>query len=163
MREAKSVYKLHSMVNKNNLQHVGRASSGQQRKVHWKNHASGGIFPNFRKTSESALRDYSLLKWMMFWNRLKHSSAQQGSPPPPIQILTGTHQLAPRLPFSWSHLKKWLFSLPRGTLEARNSRISKQFLRISKYHGRPAPGARHRRAHFAIGLQGVFKIAPMAN
>jgi hypothetical protein len=35
VREAESVYKLHSMVNKNNLQHVGRVSSGQQRKVHW--------------------------------------------------------------------------------------------------------------------------------
>jgi hypothetical protein len=35
---------------------------------------------------------------MMFWNRSKHSSAQQGSPPPPIQILT--HQ-PPRRPFSW--------------------------------------------------------------
>ena len=32
--EAESVYKLHSMVNKNNLQQVGRVSSGQQRKVH---------------------------------------------------------------------------------------------------------------------------------
>ena len=29
-----SIYKLHSMVNKNNLQHVGSVSSGQQRKVH---------------------------------------------------------------------------------------------------------------------------------
>ncbi len=44
-------------------------------------------------------------------------------------------------------------------------RISKEFLSIPKYHGRLAPGARHRRAHFAIGLRGVqvFKIAPMAN
>ncbi len=33
-RGRESVYKLHSMVNKNNLQHVGRVSSGQQRKVH---------------------------------------------------------------------------------------------------------------------------------
>jgi hypothetical protein len=34
VREAESVYKLHSMVNKNNLQHIGSVSSGQQRKVH---------------------------------------------------------------------------------------------------------------------------------
>ncbi len=33
MREAERVYKLHSMVNKNNLQHVGRVSSGQSKLV----------------------------------------------------------------------------------------------------------------------------------
>ncbi len=36
---------------------------------------------------------------------------------------------------------------------------------LNLWGGRPAPGARHRSAHFAIGLRGVqvFKIAPMAN
>ncbi len=34
MRETESVYKLHSMVNKNDLQHEGRVSSGQQKKLH---------------------------------------------------------------------------------------------------------------------------------
>ncbi len=60
-REIENVNKLHCIVNKKDLQHVGCASSGQQRKVHRKNHASGGTLPNFRKTSESALRDCSLL------------------------------------------------------------------------------------------------------
>ncbi len=33
-RERERVYKLHSMVNQNNLQQVGLVSSRQQRKVH---------------------------------------------------------------------------------------------------------------------------------
>jgi hypothetical protein len=33
-REIESVYKVHSIVNKKDLEHVGRVSSGQQRKVH---------------------------------------------------------------------------------------------------------------------------------
>jgi hypothetical protein len=36
MRETESVCKFHSMINKNYLQHVGLVSSGQQRKVRWK-------------------------------------------------------------------------------------------------------------------------------
>jgi hypothetical protein len=34
MQETESVYKIHSIVKKKNLQHVGRVSSGQQEKVH---------------------------------------------------------------------------------------------------------------------------------
>jgi hypothetical protein len=65
-REIESVYKHHSIVNKKDLQHVGRVSSGQQRKVHQTNRTSGGTFSDFHKTSESAHdsagRDCSLLK-----------------------------------------------------------------------------------------------------
>ncbi len=69
---------------------------------------------------------------------------------------------------SQSHLKKWLFSLPRGLVLVVHTSFLKllnllNFLNLWGGHGRPAPGARHRRAHFAIGLLGVFKIAPMAN
>ncbi len=86
------------MVYQNDLQHVGCVSSGQQRTDDLYNHTSGGTLSDFHKTSESAVRDCSQRKRIMFWNRSKHSSAQEGSPPVPNQILT--HQPL-RLPFSW--------------------------------------------------------------
>jgi hypothetical protein len=49
-RETESVYQLHSMVNKNDLQHLNLVSSAE----------------DYHKSSESAVRDCSLLKRKMF-------------------------------------------------------------------------------------------------
>ena len=98
MRGTESGNKLHSMVGKYYLQQVVHVSSGQRRKLDMSVRMSGWTFLNFRRLSDSVTRDFFLQKRMMFWNRSKHSSAQEGSQPAPLQILT--HQPL-RRPFSW--------------------------------------------------------------
>ena len=110
---------------------------------------------DFHKNNESEVRDCSILKRMMLWNRwCKHSSALGSSLSPPFQILTPQPQ---RRPFSWrvtwksdcSHLQEALDKLV-SWLTSLSEKI------LSFPGGRPARGARHRSAHFAFGL-GSFK------
>ncbi len=115
-RRTESVHKLHSLVDKKYLQHAGLVSSGQRRKIHLSVRMSGCTFLDFHRMIESAVRDGSLLKRMVFWNRSKHSSTWEGSLPAPVQILT--HQLQ-KQPFSWrvtwksdcSHLQEACYKL----------------------------------------------------
>ena len=97
MRETESGHKLHSMVNKNYLQHVGLVSSRQRRKVVRYHRVSGCTFLDFHQMSESEAGGCCLGMRLMFWNRSKHSSAWAGWLPAPVQILT--HQ-PHRSPFS---------------------------------------------------------------
>ncbi len=102
IKETESVPMLYSMVNKNNQQHVNLVSLGQRRKLLLSVCMSGCAFFYFHQMSGSAVRDCSLLKRMIFWNRSKHSSAQEGSLPAPFQILTNQPQ---RQPFCEASLK----------------------------------------------------------
>ncbi len=71
--------------------------------------------------------------------------------------------------FVKSRVKEWLFSLPRGLLLVVHIRKLTGILKLLNFlnflyllGGRLAPGAQHRWAHLASGLQWVFKIAPLA-
>ena len=100
------------------------------------------------------MRDFSLLKRMMFWNRCEHSSAQWSPLSSPFKILTPQPQ---RRPFSWrftwksdnSHLQEASYKLVVQD-------TSLQYKTLSLQGGRPAPSAQHHGAHFAFGL-GCFK------
>jgi hypothetical protein len=115
MRETESVHKLHYMLNKNYLQHVGLVSSRQRRKVHWMDRM-GCTFLDFHQMSESDVRDCCIRMRMMFWNRSKHPSAWAGCLTAPVQVLTHRPQ---RRPFSWrvtwksdcSHLQEARYKL----------------------------------------------------
>ncbi len=115
---------------------------------------SEGLFPT---------QENEVLKWS------KHCSAWKGSPPAPIQILTHPPlSLIETAIFVNSHLKKWekLFSLSKGILlvvQAMNLLKLLNFLNFLILQGRKAPSTLHICAHFAIGLQWVFKLAPMPN
>jgi hypothetical protein len=98
MRGTESGNKLHSMVLKYYLQHVGLVSSGQKRKLDLSVRMSDCTFLNFRRNSDSAVRDCCQVKRMILWNRSKPSSALKGPLQALVQILNHRPK---RPPFSW--------------------------------------------------------------
>ena len=98
MKGTGSGYKLHSMVWKYYLQQVDLVLSGQRRKLDLSVRMSGCTLLDFRRFSDSVVRDCCLRKRMMSWNRSKHSSAPNGSLQALVQILNHQPQ---RTPFSW--------------------------------------------------------------
>jgi hypothetical protein len=124
MRGTESGHKLHYIVGKYCLQQVGLVSSGQRRKLDLSVRMSGCTLLDFCRFSDSAVRDCCLVKRMMLWIwifNVKQIQAifstkeiPEGSSPdsqPPI---------TENAIFVKSHVKKWLFSLPRGGEQARN-------------------------------------------
>jgi hypothetical protein len=97
MRGTERGHKLHSMVGKYYLQQVGLVLSGQRRKLNLSVRMSGCTLLDFRRLSDSAVRDWCLWKRMMFSNRSKHSWAPNGSLQALVQILNHQPQ---RTPFS---------------------------------------------------------------
>ena len=75
IREIESVHKFHIIVDKNYPQQVGLVSSGQRRKLDLSVRMSGCTLLDFRRFSDSAVRDCCLVKRMMLWNRSKQYSA----------------------------------------------------------------------------------------
>jgi hypothetical protein len=104
MRGTESGNKLHSMVVKYYLQEVGPVSKGQRRKLDLSVRMSGCTLLDFRRLSDSAVRDCCLRKRMMFCNRSKHSSAPNGSLQALVQILKPP--TTENAIFVKSHLKK---------------------------------------------------------
>ena len=98
MRGTESGYKLHYIVGKYCLQQVGLVSSEQRRKLDLSVRMSGCTLLDFRRFSDSAVRDCCLVKRMMLWNRSKQYSAPKRSLKAPVQILNHRPQ---RTPFSW--------------------------------------------------------------
>ncbi len=113
MWETESVDKIHSIVNKNHLQHVGSVSSGQQRNIH-----------NFigRIALLVALSPISTKQVNLKWGIVPHSSEWCSETDPsilqhkraPLQLLS---RFSPTAILVKSHLKKKLFSVSIGILQ----------------------------------------------
>ncbi len=116
MRESESVHKLHIMANKNYLQDVGLVSSGQRRKLH-------------QSHVQSHFARFSQIEWI--WSEgllptqkndvLKQMRAFFSTMEPPITSFPDSHPPTTETAiFVKSHLKTWLFSLPRGANQLSN-------------------------------------------
>jgi len=114
MRETESVHKLHSIVNRNYLQQVGLVSSRQLRKwfgrsvrLHFPRFPPnewiwrGGLLPSNEIDVLKQIQAFVSMSWLA-------ASSCPDSHPPTTQTSI----------FAKSHLKKWLFSLSRGVLQA---------------------------------------------
>ncbi len=87
MRGTESGNKHHSMVRKYYLQQVGLVSSGQRRKLDLLVWISGCTFLNFRRISDSAVRDCCQGKRMMRHHHAWWAAPRRAGGPPPGNLV----------------------------------------------------------------------------